>query len=128
MLDNVVELQEKGYNVVNTLGIANPEAISTTRCLLAALNLPDCYYWDEAQLKITSDDGQELSLDEADYIIVYNRDDSHFTIDTSIDYTGFNYVRCGSLDLYFSDKIYDTFTPEKLETFNIKPTIYGIGE
>ena len=138
MLDEVVELQSKGYNVVSTLGTANPEADMTTHKLLAAYNLPDCMYWNTEGVldhplhydwNSEHVDYLDFDVQDADFLIEYNRDDRHFTFDQdNIDHSKFNYVRCGTLDLYFSDRLYETFSDEDLERFKIKPTIYGLGE
>ncbi|WP_022772760.1 hypothetical protein [Butyrivibrio sp. AE2015] len=126
MLDELLELKKDGADVVSTLSATNYEAGLTTDYWLSSHNTPDCMYWNWEAGEVVGNPDYDIT--KADMIIEYNRDDIHFRADMdNIDHSGFEYVRCGSLDLYFSKAVYDTFSEEDLAKFKIEPTIYGIG-
>ncbi len=136
MLGEALEVENEGMVVANALGIANPEADQTVQCWLLANGQKDSLYWNEnvGQLKeITqtaskSEASQSHDMSEVDLFIAYNRNDRHFTIDPSVDLSAYNYVRCGSIDLFYSDRAYSALTQDRLDAMKVKPTIYGIGE
>jgi hypothetical protein len=134
MLDETLSLMEKGYNVTSVLGISNPEADMTMSSFFKSHLQKNCWYWHEYDAAIceappfsSEADGELHSVSDVDVFVAYNRDDRHFTVEPSLDLAKFHRVKCGSLDLYFSDEAYITLTDEDFERFKIKPTIYGIG-
>ena len=125
-LNEMLELRQQGLDVVSTLPATNPEAEATTQFWLSSHDVSDCMYWNWEASEVVGNPDYDITT--ADMIIEYNRDDIHFRADMdNIDHSSFEYVKCGSLDLYFSKAVYNSFSEEDLAKFKIKPTIYGIG-
>ncbi len=133
-LNEALKISEQGYNVTSILGISNPEADMVIGKYLVAYGQDDCWYWHEGTKIISNtppysgiEDGEKYDISDVGLFVEYNRDDGHFRVDPTLDLTSFHLVKCGSLNLYFSDEVYKTLTAEDLEKFKVKPTIYGIG-
>ena len=133
MLEETLALSEEGYNVVSSLGTCNPEADMTVSEWMLSHCDDDVWYWHESVKEIMdvcpyiSNQGEKLQFSDVDLFIAYNTNDRHYTMNPTVDLSGFHLVKCGSLNLYFSDRVYETLSEEDLERFSIKPTIYGIG-
>ena len=119
MLDEALELQSRGYNVASTMGMSNPEADITLQYYFLVHGEKECDYWEDYQT--------EYDLSDVDLVIAYNRDDRHFTTDPATDLSGLHFVKCGSIDLYFSDRAFGSLSDEEIESLSVRPTIYGIG-
>ena len=134
MLEEVEEMSTSGYKVMSCLGNANPEATWTISNYLMAKGEKDIYHWNQWDSAVTDnielivDPDLDVDLSDIDVIVAYNRDDRHFMLEPNIDLSGYTYVKCGSLDLYYNDSAAQTLTQEKLDRLRVKPTIYGIGE
>lgn len=134
MLEEVDDMSTKGYKVLSCLGNANPEAVWTITNMLRSEGKSDIYNWNQWDSFITDDfeltENPDLHLEvsDMDVIVAYGRDDRHFMLEPNFDLSGFTYVKCGSIDLYYSDKAAETLTEEKLNRLKVKPTLYGIGE
>ncbi len=119
MLETAEDMTAKGFNVVSCLGICNPEADITVRGYLKAKGLAEGVYW--------TDYLENYSTQDADLVMVYNRDDRHYVVSPAVDFSGMHFVKCGSIDLFFSDRAFETLTEADKEELKVKPTIYGIG-
>lgn len=119
MLDEALALQRKGYNIASAMGISNPEADITLQYYFLANGQKECDYWTDYQV--------EYDTTDTDLVIAYNTDDRHYTVDPATDLSGFNYVKCGSIDLYFSDRAFNSLSDAEVESLSVEPTIYGIG-
>lgn len=134
MLEEVDDMSSSGYKVLSCLGNANPEAVWTITNMLLSEGKPDIYNWNQWEETVTDnyemivDPNLDVDLADMDVIVAYNRDDRHFVIEPNFDLSGYTYVKCGSIDLYYSDEAAKTLTDEKLSRLKVKPTIYGIGE
>ena len=106
----------------------------TMSAYLRSYGEANCWYWHEKTKTIKNnppyngDGGDEVhSVSDVDLFVAYNRDDRHFTMDPTLDLSGFHKIKCGSLDLFFSDRAYAALSDEEIARFKVKPTIYGIG-
>lgn len=136
MLNESLEIQNEGFNVASSLGISNPEADLTIQFWSLSHGHKETWYWNEPSKEIKelpmrrgdesiNSSGHDLA--EVDLFIAYNRDDRHFTIEPTVELLSMHHVKCGSLDLYYSDRAYSELSEERLSSLKIKPTIYGIG-
>lgn len=119
MLNVAEKATADGFTVASCLGQSNPEADMTLRDYMRAKELPECLYWD--------DYSEAYDNAEADLVIVYNRDDRHYTGDPNIDFSNMKFVKCGSIDLFLGDEMAARISEEELRSWQIRPTIYGIG-
>ncbi len=133
-LEEIESLRDRGYQVMTCFGISNPEADATVEMYLKSHGKEEAYYWDEEAKAVTvtrpylkQNTFVDMNYEEMDVIMAYNRNDRHFRIDPSLELDGYTCVRIGSIDAFFRNDVYEEIDRAEIESFRIKPTIYGIG-
>ena len=132
VLEATEDLADKGYNVMCCLGNANPEADWTVSMYQKSHGKPDVFYLDTEKGMATDvrpmekDENANLyDVADMDVIYAYNRDDRHFEIEPDIDFIGYVYKKCGSIDFYFKESVIAELGEDYLENLTVKPTMYG---
>lgn len=69
--------------------------------------------------ELTGADNGELSIADADIVVMYNRDDRHYNHEPSLSLDGFSQIKCGTLTMFVRDE--DGLNPQAI---NVRPSKY----